>query len=86
VCFHQDYQKTDKKGKEADLMARKKTVAASIPPLFLTIPQVAQSLGLGRTKVYELINREGLPVVKFGRASRVPVARFQQWIAQREAS
>ncbi len=67
-------------------MARKKTVAASIPPLFLTIPQVAQSLGLGRTKVYELINREGLPVVKFGRASRVPVAGFQQWIAQREAS
>jgi predicted DNA-binding transcriptional regulator AlpA len=31
------------------------------PPLLLSIPDVAATLGLGRTKVYELIAEEGLP-------------------------
>lgn len=53
-------------------------------PLLLTIPDVARRLGLGRTKVYELIAREGLPVVRFGRAVRVSVTSLQQWIEQRE--
>jgi excisionase family DNA binding protein len=34
--------------------------------------------------VYELIAREGLPVVRFGRAVRVSVTSLQQWIEQRE--
>jgi excisionase family DNA binding protein len=38
--------------------------------LLLKIPQVAQLLGIGRTKVYDLI-REGLPVVRLGRALRI---------------
>ena len=53
-------------------------------PLLLSVPEVAKTLGLGRTKVYELIACEGLPVVRFGRAVRVPVASLQQWIEQRE--
>ena len=60
---------------------QKKTV---VQPLLLTIPQVMKSLGLGRTKVYELINREGLPIVRFGRAIRVSPISLQQWIEQRE--
>lgn len=56
----------------------------SSPLLLLSIPQVAKTLGLGRTKVYELIATEGLPVVRFGRAVRVSVASLQQWIEQRE--
>src|SRR5258706_15499868 len=43
----------------------------TVQPLLLTIPQVAATLGLGRTKVYELIANEGLPCVKFGTARRV---------------
>ena len=53
-------------------------------PLLLSVPEVAKALGLGRTKVYELIATEGLPVVRFGRAVRVSVASLQQWIDQRE--
>jgi excisionase family DNA binding protein len=52
--------------------------------LLLSIPEAAKTLGLGRTKVYELIATEGLPVVRFGRAVRVPVNSLQQWIEQRE--
>jgi excisionase family DNA binding protein len=54
------------------------------PPLLLSVPEVAKALGLGRTKVYELIAAEGLPVVRFGRAVRVSIASLQQWIEQRE--
>ena len=53
-------------------------------PLLLTITQVAKALSLGRTKVYELIATEGLPVIRFGRAVRVSPAALQQWLAQRE--
>jgi excisionase family DNA binding protein len=53
------------------------------PPLLLNIPQVAKIMCLGRTKVYELIATEGLPVVRFGRAVRISPAALQQWLEQR---
>jgi excisionase family DNA binding protein len=53
-------------------------------PLLLTIPQVCKVLGLGRTKVYELIQNEGLPVVRFGKAVRVSPESLQRWLAKRE--
>jgi excisionase family DNA binding protein len=53
-------------------------------PLLLNIAQTSQMLGLGRTKIYALIASEGLPVVHFGRAIRVPYASLQSWIKQRE--
>lgn len=56
----------------------------AVSPLLLSIPEVAKSLRLGRTKVYELIASEGLPVVRFGRAVRVSVTSLQQWIERRE--
>jgi excisionase family DNA binding protein len=56
----------------------------NVTPLLLSIPQVAKALCLGRTKVYELIATEGLPVVRFGRAVRVSPMSLQQWLARRE--
>jgi excisionase family DNA binding protein len=56
----------------------------AVRPLLLTIPQVAAVLNLGRTKVYELIDREQLPVVRFGRAVRVSLVALQTWLEQRE--
>jgi len=60
------------------------TKTVSSPRLLLSVPEVAKSLGLGRTKVYELIATEGLPVVRFGRAVRVSVESLQRWVEQRE--
>lgn len=57
---------------------------AVIPPLLLTVSQVSKALGLGRTKVYELIEYEDLPVIRFGRAVRVSQASLQHWLEQRE--
>ena len=57
---------------------------ASVEPLLLSIPDVAASLGLCRSKVYELIANEGLPVIHFGRAVRVSAASLQKWVEERE--
>jgi len=55
-----------------------------VKPLLLTIPQVMACMGLGRNKVYDLIQKEGLPVLRFGRAVRVSYTALQKWIEQRE--
>lgn len=46
----------------------------------LTVQEAAQFLRLGRTSTYELISRGKLPVVRFGRAVRVPKAAVVQLI------
>jgi excisionase family DNA binding protein len=58
----------------------------SVQPLLLTISQVAKSMNLGRTKVYELIATEGLPTVRFGRAVRVSPTSLKQWLQLRESA
>jgi excisionase family DNA binding protein len=55
-------------------------------PMLLTIPQVATKLGLSRAMVYILINREGLPVIRLGRAVRVSTTSLQKWVEEREQS
>jgi excisionase family DNA binding protein len=64
-------------------MARQK-IPTNILPQYLSIPEVAILLGLGRTKVYDLIKHEGLPVAQFGDLKRVPIAKLQKWLADRE--
>lgn len=56
----------------------------TLQPMLLNIAQVASILGLGRTKVYELIATEGLPTIRFGRAIRVLPGSLQQWLDQRQ--
>ena len=52
--------------------------------LLLRIPEVAETLGIGRTKIYELIATGELPTVRFGRAIRVSVTTLQKWVEERE--
>jgi excisionase family DNA binding protein len=53
-------------------------------PLLITVEEAAKLLRLGQTKVYELIGREGLPVVRFGRAVRVDPADLRHWLEERK--
>ena len=58
----------------------------NVQPLLLNIPEVvAVSLRLSRAKVYRLIDVEGLPVIRFGRAVRVSVAALERWLEARDA-
>lgn len=53
--------------------------------VLLTLPQVMSILGVGRTRLYELIKRENLPVVRIGPGSvRVKLDSLQQWVKERE--
>ena len=55
-------------------------------PLLLNIPQVCKMLSLSRTTVYKLMQVEGLPVVRFGKAVRISPAALQQWLDRRQAA
>ena len=52
-------------------------------PLLVESREVARLLGIGRTKVFELMAREELPVVRIGRCVRVPREALSDWIASR---
>lgn len=51
--------------------------------LLLRIPEVAAELRLARSSVYQLIQTGELPVVRFGRAVRVPRSALESWIEHR---
>ena len=49
-------------------------------PLLLNADEAATLLGIGRTKVFEMIASGDLPAVRFGRCVRVPRERLVSWI------
>ena len=53
--------------------------------LLLRLPEVASLLGVGRSTVYELVQRGDLPAVHVGRAVRIPSAALQRWVEQQTA-
>jgi excisionase family DNA binding protein len=54
------------------------------PIQLLTIPEVAQRLRVGRTKVYGLIKTAGLPAVTVGSSMRIAEPSLQKWIQEHE--
>jgi len=53
-------------------------------PVVLTMKHVQRVLDVSRPIAYELAHRQGFPVVRFGRAIRVPREAFLAWL-RREA-
>jgi excisionase family DNA binding protein len=53
-----------------------------VPPQLLSVPEVARLLSIGRTTVYDLIKKEGLPSVKVGSTIRISLADLQCWISE----
>ena len=51
-------------------------------PLVLTMRHIQEITGLSKPKVYELAHTRGFPVVRFGRALRVPREAFLRWLEQ----
>ena len=52
--------------------------------LFLRIPEVAETAGIGRILIYELIATGVLPTIRVGRAVRISVSTLQKWVEARE--
>ena len=51
--------------------------------LLLKPIEVAELLGLSRSKVFEMLAAEELPVVRIGRVVRVPREQLDEWIQDR---
>jgi len=50
--------------------------------VLLRIEEAAKVLRLSRAKAYSMAQRGELPVVRIGRAVRVPAAALQRWVQQ----
>lgn len=48
--------------------------------LLLTIEGAAKALGVGRSTIYELVQRRDLEVVHIGRAARIPVDSVHDYV------
>ena len=48
--------------------------------LLLRPEEAAKALGIGRSKLFELLSTPGFPVVRIGRATRIPSAALERWI------
>ena len=53
--------------------------------LLLRVEEASRVLGLGRSKVYQMIACGELPSITFGRSRRVPAEALRQWVAARVA-
>ncbi len=60
--------------------------AMVMPLQLLTIPQVADMLGIGQTKVYDLIRWHGLPAVRLDGRLRVRLSSLHGWVEERETA
>jgi excisionase family DNA binding protein len=49
-------------------------------PAVLTMRHVQDVLGISRVTAYQLPNRRGFPVVRFGRVIRIPREAFLAWL------
>jgi excisionase family DNA binding protein len=50
--------------------------------LLLTPEEAAEALGVGRSRVYDLMRTRVFPSVKIGRARRVPVSAVRGYVDQ----
>ena len=51
--------------------------------LTVTVPEMAQMLGIGRIKAYELANIKGFPAIRLGKRIVVPVDQLKKWLEER---
>jgi excisionase family DNA binding protein len=64
----------------SSLSARPTDEAAVPGPLLMSVAQVSEALGVGRTMVYDMISRGQLEVVHLGRAARVPAGAVERLV------
>jgi excisionase family DNA binding protein len=55
---------------------------AVVEPLLLRANEAAVVLGIGRTKVFEMLASGELPAIRIGRCLRVPKDRLERWIEE----
>jgi excisionase family DNA binding protein len=63
---------------------REERVVYTTPPRWLTVPEVAERLRIGRERAYQLVGRE-IPAKRFGpRRIRVSEEALREWMDSQE--
>ena len=57
---------------------------SDLPRLCYTAQEAGRLLGIGRTKVYELMASGALGSILIGRSRRIPADRLRQFVADQE--
>ena len=57
-------------------------VQGAHPPLCVRVPIAARMIGVGLTKMYELIGKGEVEMIKLGRVSLIPIASLEALIAR----
>ncbi|GGD34627.1 helix-turn-helix domain-containing protein [Croceicoccus pelagius] len=56
-----------------------------VEPICVRINDAARMIGIGRTKLYELISRGEVETVKIGKATRVTTASLRELVGRRSS-
>ena len=64
---------------DADPLSIDRSTPVDSLPEFLSPEEFRRYLGLGRSTVYDLLRRDELPHVRFGRCIRIPKAVLQSF-------
>ena len=59
------------------------TAPQPVKPICVRINDAARIIGIGRTKLYELIASGELETVKFGKATRITTASLEEMVRRR---
>jgi len=59
--------------------------ASTRAPMLLTVRDLEAELQLGRTRTYELLRSGSIPVIRVGRALRVPRDALRRWVDEQTA-
>ena len=57
-----------------------------VEPICVRINDAARMIGIGRTKLYELISTGELEAVKIGKATRVTTASIHELVSRRRSA
>ncbi len=67
-------------------MTDPKRISGDFAPLTVRVAMAAQMLGIGKTKIYELIGTREIEVLKIGSATLIIVASLEAFIERRRES
>ena len=48
--------------------------------LTITVPELAETLNIGRNAAYDLCNAEGFPCIRIGKRIVVPIEPLKEWL------
>jgi excisionase family DNA binding protein len=66
-------------------MTNQKSSEPAMEPLLLTVKDAASCLRLSRARIYVLLQRQVIPIIRIGRSVRISSQALRQYVAELEA-